>query len=44
VPGTNPFTHTWETLRSAVADLADEDVARPSGCAGWLAATWCVTW
>lgn len=23
-------------MRTAVADLADEDFARPSGCAGWL--------
>ncbi|MCF2527774.1 maleylpyruvate isomerase N-terminal domain-containing protein [Yinghuangia soli] len=30
------FTSTWAALRAAVADLPDEDFARPSGCAGWL--------
>ncbi|MEU1736958.1 maleylpyruvate isomerase N-terminal domain-containing protein [Streptosporangium sp. NPDC020145] len=30
------FSHTWSALRTAVADLPDEDFARPSGCAGWL--------
>ncbi|MEU6852351.1 maleylpyruvate isomerase N-terminal domain-containing protein [Actinacidiphila alni] len=30
------FSHTWTALRAAVADLADEDYARPSGCKGWL--------
>jgi uncharacterized protein (TIGR03083 family) len=30
------FTHSWTALRSAVADLPDQDFARPSGCAGWL--------
>lgn len=30
------FTSTWDALRSAVAELADDDFARPSGCAGWL--------
>jgi hypothetical protein len=30
------FTRTWTALRAAVDDLADEDFARPSGCAGWL--------
>ncbi|MEV4095731.1 maleylpyruvate isomerase N-terminal domain-containing protein [Streptosporangium saharense] len=30
------FSHTWAALRTAVAGLADEDFARPSGCAGWL--------
>lgn len=30
------FSHTWTALRTAVAGLADEDFARPSGCAGWL--------
>ncbi|MFE6780398.1 maleylpyruvate isomerase N-terminal domain-containing protein [Streptomyces sp. NPDC057702] len=30
------FSHTWAALRTAVAELADEDFARPSGCAGWL--------
>src|SRR2546423_1307824 len=26
----------WAALRAAVAELADEDFARPSGCRGWL--------
>lgn len=30
------FSHTWAALRTAVAELRDEDFARPSGCAGWL--------
>jgi uncharacterized protein (TIGR03083 family) len=30
------FALTWSALRAAVADLADEDFARPSGCTGWL--------
>jgi hypothetical protein len=30
------FSRSWTALRAAVADLADEDFARPSGCAGWL--------
>ncbi|MFE7511902.1 maleylpyruvate isomerase N-terminal domain-containing protein [Streptomyces sp. NPDC057540] len=30
------FTRSWTALREAVAGLADEDFARPSGCAGWL--------
>jgi hypothetical protein len=30
------FTCSWTALRAAVADLADEDFARPSGCTGWL--------
>lgn len=30
------FARTWAALRAAVAALADEDFARPSGCAGWL--------
>lgn len=30
------FTRSWTALLSAVAELADEDFARPSGCAGWL--------
>ncbi|MFD5801283.1 maleylpyruvate isomerase N-terminal domain-containing protein [Streptomyces sp. NPDC127020] len=30
------FTGSWATLRTAVAELADEDFARPSGCTGWL--------
>nr|WP_239092055.1 maleylpyruvate isomerase N-terminal domain-containing protein [Streptomyces sp. SID14478] len=27
---------SWAALRAAVADLPDEDFARPSGCTGWL--------
>lgn len=30
------FAHSWAALRAAVAELADEDFAQPSGCAGWL--------
>ncbi|MEV5322200.1 maleylpyruvate isomerase N-terminal domain-containing protein [Streptomyces sp. NPDC052687] len=30
------FSHSWTALRTAVADLADEDFGRPSGCTGWL--------
>ncbi|MET9934927.1 MULTISPECIES: maleylpyruvate isomerase N-terminal domain-containing protein [unclassified Streptomyces] len=30
------FSRSWTALRAAVAGLADEDFARPSGCAGWL--------
>lgn len=30
------FTRSWAALRAAVAGLADEDFARPSGCSGWL--------
>ncbi|WBB61632.1 maleylpyruvate isomerase N-terminal domain-containing protein [Streptomyces sp. WMMC500] len=30
------FVPAWAALRAAVADLADEDFAQPSGCAGWL--------
>jgi uncharacterized protein (TIGR03083 family) len=30
------FSRSWTALRTAVAELADEDFARPSGCAGWL--------
>ncbi|MEV7993299.1 maleylpyruvate isomerase N-terminal domain-containing protein [Streptomyces sp. NPDC086077] len=30
------FSPSWSALRAAVAELADEDFARPSGCAGWL--------
>ncbi|MEU9081461.1 maleylpyruvate isomerase N-terminal domain-containing protein [Streptomyces sp. NPDC048357] len=30
------FSDSWAALRTAVADLRDEDFARPSGCAGWL--------
>ncbi|MEV7676030.1 maleylpyruvate isomerase N-terminal domain-containing protein [Streptomyces sp. NPDC088752] len=30
------FSRSWTALRAAVAGLADEDFARPSGCADWL--------
>jgi hypothetical protein len=30
------FARSWSALRAAVADLADADFARPSGCTGWL--------
>ncbi|WP_116110140.1 maleylpyruvate isomerase N-terminal domain-containing protein [Amycolatopsis ruanii] len=30
------FSRSWAALRAAVAGLADDDLARPSGCAGWL--------
>src|SRR5689334_20176923 len=30
------FAHSWAALRRAVAELPDEDFARPSGCTGWL--------
>ncbi|MGW7656307.1 maleylpyruvate isomerase N-terminal domain-containing protein [Streptomyces tendae] len=30
------FSLSWTALRTAVADLSDEDFARPSGCTGWL--------
>ncbi|MFI0230947.1 maleylpyruvate isomerase N-terminal domain-containing protein [Streptomyces sp. NPDC017086] len=30
------FSRSWAALRAAVAGLADEDFARPSGCSGWL--------
>ncbi|AZM90260.1 MULTISPECIES: maleylpyruvate isomerase N-terminal domain-containing protein [Streptomyces] len=30
------FSLSWAALRAAVAGLADEDFARPSGCRGWL--------
>ncbi|MGW3310179.1 maleylpyruvate isomerase N-terminal domain-containing protein [Streptomyces sp. NPDC001073] len=30
------FARSWTALLAAVADLSDEDFARPSGCAGWL--------
>ncbi|GHE68149.1 maleylpyruvate isomerase [Streptomyces spiralis] len=30
------FSRSWAALRTAVAELADEDFARPSGCTGWL--------
>ena len=30
------FSRSWNALRAAVAELSDEDFARPSGCTGWL--------
>jgi uncharacterized protein (TIGR03083 family) len=30
------FSRSWAALRAAVAELPDEDFARPSGCTGWL--------
>jgi uncharacterized protein (TIGR03083 family) len=30
------FSRSWTALRTAVAELGDEDFARPSGCTGWL--------
>jgi hypothetical protein len=30
------FSRSWTALRAAVADLQDEDFAKPSGCTGWL--------
>ncbi|UWE10269.1 maleylpyruvate isomerase N-terminal domain-containing protein [Actinacidiphila bryophytorum] len=30
------FSHSWTALRTAVAELSDEDFAQPSGCTGWL--------
>ncbi|MEU7730954.1 maleylpyruvate isomerase N-terminal domain-containing protein [Streptomyces sp. NPDC040724] len=30
------FSSSWAALRTAVAELRDEDFARPSGCTGWL--------
>ncbi|MDT0611157.1 maleylpyruvate isomerase N-terminal domain-containing protein [Streptomyces lancefieldiae] len=30
------FSSSWAALRTAVAELSDEDFARPSGCTGWL--------
>ncbi|MFJ4776745.1 maleylpyruvate isomerase N-terminal domain-containing protein [Streptomyces sp. NPDC088762] len=30
------FSRSWAALRKAVAELPDEDFARPSGCTGWL--------
>ncbi|MGW1871909.1 maleylpyruvate isomerase N-terminal domain-containing protein [Streptomyces sp. NPDC001975] len=30
------FSRSWTALRTAVAELPDEDFARPSGCKGWL--------
>ncbi|MEV0698377.1 maleylpyruvate isomerase N-terminal domain-containing protein [Saccharopolyspora sp. NPDC050389] len=30
------FSRSWAALRTAVAELSDEDFEKPSGCAGWL--------
>jgi uncharacterized protein (TIGR03083 family) len=30
------FSHSWTALRTAVAEIPDEDFAQPSGCTGWL--------
>ncbi|WP_328936724.1 maleylpyruvate isomerase N-terminal domain-containing protein [Streptomyces tauricus] len=30
------FSLSWTALRTAVADLPDEDFEQPSGCTGWL--------
>ncbi|WP_217144541.1 maleylpyruvate isomerase N-terminal domain-containing protein [Streptomyces sp. AC627_RSS907] len=30
------FSRSWAALRTAVAELSDDDFARPSGCTGWL--------
>ncbi|MFD8496607.1 maleylpyruvate isomerase N-terminal domain-containing protein [Amycolatopsis sp. NPDC059657] len=30
------FSRAWNALLKAVADLTDEDFAKPSGCSGWL--------
>ncbi|MCM2415881.1 maleylpyruvate isomerase N-terminal domain-containing protein [Streptomyces sp. RKAG290] len=30
------FSRSWTALRTAVAELRDEDFAQPSGCTGWL--------
>ncbi|MEV6791706.1 maleylpyruvate isomerase N-terminal domain-containing protein [Streptomyces sp. NPDC051320] len=30
------FSRCWSALRTAVAELPDEDFAQPSGCTGWL--------
>ncbi|QIZ00573.1 maleylpyruvate isomerase N-terminal domain-containing protein [Streptomyces sp. S1D4-11] len=32
----NLFSLSWTALRTAVAELPDEDFTRPSGCTGWL--------
>ncbi|GGT73606.1 maleylpyruvate isomerase [Actinomadura citrea] len=36
MPKVDHFSRSWTALLAAVADLPDEDFARPSGCAGWL--------
>lgn len=36
LPIVDLFSCSWAALRTAVADLSDEDFAQPSGCTGWL--------
>jgi hypothetical protein len=35
-PAVDLFSRSWTALRTAVAEIPDEDFERPSGCAGWL--------
>ena len=30
------FSRSWAALRTAIAEIPDEDFGRPSGCTGWL--------
>ncbi|QVQ53615.1 maleylpyruvate isomerase N-terminal domain-containing protein [Spiractinospora alimapuensis] len=30
------FSRSWDSLRTTVRELSDEDFGQPSGCAGWL--------
>ncbi|WP_189783516.1 maleylpyruvate isomerase N-terminal domain-containing protein [Streptomyces capitiformicae] len=32
----NLFSRSWTALLTTAAELSDEDLAQPSGCAGWL--------
>jgi hypothetical protein len=36
LPPVDLFSRSWTALRTAVAELPDEDFERPSGCTGWL--------
>jgi hypothetical protein len=36
VPTVDLFSRSWNALRTAVAELPDEDFSQPSGCTGWL--------
>lgn len=36
MPPVDLFSRSWTALRTAVAELPDEDFERPSGCTGWL--------
>lgn len=36
VAGVDLFSRSWDALLAAVAELRQEDFARPSGCRGWL--------